>query len=65
MGMAFAEIFNQLKELEKKFNEIKYPPEDAFQPSFSNKIRKTDQDSLQTQLDVFELEELFKQIENR
>ena len=65
MGMAFAEIFNQLKELEKKFNEIKYPPEDAFQPSFLNKIRKTDQDSLQTQLDVFEIEELFKQIENR
>ena len=65
MGMAFAEIFNQLKELEMKFNEIKYPPEDAFQPSFLNKIRKTDQDSLQTQLDVFEIEELFKQIENR
>ena len=41
-----AEIFNQLKELEKKFNEIKYPPEAAFQPSFSFKIRKAEQDSL-------------------
>ena len=63
MGMAFVEIFNQLKELEKRFNEIKYPPEDAFQPSFLKKIRKADQDSLQHQLDMFEIEELFKQIE--
>lgn len=63
MGMVFAEIFNQLKELEKKFNEIKYPPEDAFQPSFINKIRKAGQDSLQHQLPAFEIEELFKQVE--
>lgn len=63
MGMALAEIFNQLKELEKKFNEIKYPSEDTFQPSFSCKIRKADQDSLQHQLPSFEIEELFKQVE--
>jgi hypothetical protein len=41
-----AEIFNQLKELEKKLNEIKYPPEAAFQSSFSLKIKKAEQDSL-------------------
>ena len=63
--MAFAEIFNQLKELEKKFNEIRYPPDYAFQPSFSYKIRKAEQDSLQHQLPSFEIEELFKQVENR
>ena len=28
--MTFAEIFNQLKELETKFNEVSYPPENAF-----------------------------------
>jgi hypothetical protein len=61
--MAFAEIFNQLRELEKKFNEIKYPPEDTFQPSFSLKIRKAEQDSLQYQFSAFEIEELFKQVE--
>ena len=61
--MELAEIFNQLKELEKKFNEIKYPIEDAFQPSFSFKVRKADQDSLQHHLPVFEIEEVFKQVE--
>lgn len=61
--MAFTEIFNQLKELEKKFNEIKYPLEGAFQPSFFNKIRKADQDSIQHQLVSFEIEDLFKQVE--
>jgi len=44
--MTLAEIFNQLKELENKFNEIKYPPEAAFQLSFSSKIRKAEQDGL-------------------
>ena len=63
MGMALAEIFNQLKELEKKFNEIKYPPEAAFQHSFSFKIRKAEQDSLQHQLPALEIEELFKKVE--
>ncbi len=63
MGMALAEIFNQLKDLEKKFNEIKYPSEDAFQPSFSVKIRKADQDSIQHELAAFEIEEFFKQVE--
>jgi hypothetical protein len=61
--MVFAEIFNQLKELEKKFNETKYPPDSAFQPSFSFEIRKAGQDSLQHQLPAFEIEELFKQVE--
>ncbi len=60
--MIFAEIFNQLKEFEKKFNEIKYPPEAAFQPSFSLKIQKAEQDSLVYSLPVFELEELFKKV---
>jgi len=63
MGMTFAEIFNQLKELEKKFNEIKYPPEYAFQTSFSFKIRKAGRDNLQHRLHAFEIEELFKQVE--
>ena len=61
--MAFAEIFNQLKEFEKKFNEIKYPPEAAFQPSFSFKIRKAEQDSLQHHLPAFEIDEFFEKVE--
>ncbi len=63
MGMALAEIFNQLKELEKKFNEIKYPPETAFQPSFSLKIRKAEQDSLHYHLPAIEIDEVFKKVE--
>ena len=63
MGTIFNEIFNQLKELEKKFNEIKYPPEAAFQPSFSLKIRKAEQDSLVHRLPVFELEKLLEKVE--
>jgi len=63
MGMKFAEIFNQLKELEKKFNEIKYPPETAFQPSFSSKIRKAGQDILNHHLPAFEIDELLKKVE--
>ncbi len=63
MGMAFAEIFNQLKELEKKFNEIKYPSEDAFQPSFSFKIRKAEQDNLNHQFPAFDIEDFFEQVE--
>jgi len=63
MGMVFAEIFNQLKELEKKFNEISYPPEATFQPSFSLKIRKAEQDCLQNHLLVFEIDEFFDNIE--
>ena len=61
--MEFAEIFNQLKELEKKFNEVKYPPETAFQPSFSFKIRKAEQDSLHHHLPAFEIDELFEKVE--
>lgn len=61
--MAFAEILNQLKEFEKKFNEIKYPPEAAFQPSFSSKIRKAEQDSFKHHLPAFELDELLEKVE--
>lgn len=61
--MVYAEIFNQLKELEKKFNEIKYPQDHAFQPSFLNKIRKAEQDNQQHILSAYEIEELFKQVE--
>ncbi len=61
--MTLTEIFNQLKELEKKFNEIKYPPEAAFQPSFSYKIRKAEQDSLIHRMPAFELDELFEKVE--
>ena len=61
--MVFAEIFNQLKELEKKFNEIKYPPETTFQPSFSLKIRKAEHDSLHHRLPALEINEVFKKVE--
>ncbi|AKB80898.1 hypothetical protein MSBR3_0320 [Methanosarcina barkeri 3] len=61
--MTLAEIFNQLKELENKYNEIKYPPEAAFQPSFSSKIRKAEQDSLIHQIPAYELDELFEKVE--
>jgi hypothetical protein len=63
MSMMLEEIFSQLKELEKKFNEIKYPPETAFQPSFASKIRKAEQDSLLHNLPAFELNELFEKVE--
>lgn len=63
MGMAFAEIINQLKELEKRFNEISYPPEATFQPSFSLKIRKAELDCLQHHLPVFEIDEFFEKVE--
>jgi hypothetical protein len=63
MGMVFAEIFSQLKELEKKFNEVKYPPETAFQPFFSVKIRKAELDSLHHRLPAFEIDELFEKVE--
>jgi hypothetical protein len=63
VSVILAEIFNQLKELEKRFNEIKYPPEAAFQPSFSLKIQKTEQESLLHSLSVFELDELFEKVE--
>jgi hypothetical protein len=63
VSVMLAEIFNQLKELEKKLNEIKYPPEAAFQPSFSLKIKKAEQDSLFHRLPAFELDELFEKVE--
>lgn len=61
--MTLAEIFNQLKELEIKFNEISYPPEAAFQPYFSFKIRKTEQDCMKYNLPVFEIEEFLEKVE--
>ena len=61
--MAFAEVLNQLKKLEKKFNEIKYPLEDAFQPSFSSRIQKAEQDSFKRNLPVFELDEFLEKVE--
>ena len=63
VDMVYAEIFNQLKELENKFNEMKYPPEAAFQPSFSYKIRKSEQDILRHHLPAFEINEILKKIE--
>lgn len=61
--MSFADIFNQLKELEKRFNEISYPPEATFQPSFSFKVRKAEQDCLQYHLPVFEIDEFLEKVE--
>ncbi|RXA20002.1 hypothetical protein EQO05_07345 [Methanosarcina sp. MSH10X1] len=61
--MILEEVFNQLKELEKKFNEVKYPPETAFQPSFSSKIRKAEKDSLLHRLPALELDELLEKVE--
>jgi len=63
MGMTFAEIFYHLKELEKRFNEIKYPPEATFQPSFSSKIRKAERDCSQYSLPEFEIEEFLEKVE--
>lgn len=63
MSMAFSEILNQLKELERKFNEIKYPPETAFRSSFSSKIRKYEQDTFKHNLPAFEIDELFEKVE--
>ncbi|WP_231585386.1 hypothetical protein [Methanosarcina sp. WWM596] len=63
VGMSFSDIFNQLKELEKRFNEIRYPPEATFQPSFSFKVRKAEQDSLQNHLPDFEIDEFFNRVE--
>lgn len=61
--MTLIEIFNQLKELEIKFNEISYPPETTFQSSFSFKIRKAEQDCLQHHLPAFEIEEFLEKVE--
>jgi len=63
MGMTFLEIFIHLKELEKRFNEISYPPEATFQPSFSFKIRKAEKDCLQCHLPAFEIEEFLEKVE--
>lgn len=63
MDMVLAGVFDQLKELERKFNEIKYPPEAAFQPLFCSKIRKAVRDSLEHDFAEFEIEEFFKKVE--
>ena len=61
--MTLSQIFNQLKELEIKFNEVSYPPVSAFQPSFSLKIQKAGNDCLQHNLPEFEIEEFFQKVE--
>ncbi|MGB9927695.1 MAG: hypothetical protein ACPK85_04750 [Methanosarcina sp.] len=61
--MALAEIFDQLKELEKKFNEIKYPSEEAFQPDFCLRIKKAERDSLKHDFTVYRIEDLLEGIE--
>jgi hypothetical protein len=61
--MTLAEIFNQLKELETKFNEITYPSETAFKPSFSFKIRKAEKDCSQHCLPRYEIEKYFEKVE--
>lgn len=61
--MTLVQIFNQLKELETKFNETIYPPETSFQPSFSSKIRKAEKDCLQHNLPEFEIEEFLEKVE--
>jgi len=61
--MTFADIFSQLKELEKKFNEISYPSETTFQSSFSSKVRKTEQDCLEHRLPAFEVNKFFQKVE--
>ncbi|WP_048043540.1 hypothetical protein [Methanosarcina mazei] len=61
--MTFAEIFNQLKELETKFNEVSYPPENAFLPSFSFKIRKAEKDCLQHDLPAIDVDDFLKKVE--
>ena len=63
MDMVLAGIFDQLKELEKKLNEIKYPPETAFQPLFCSRIRKAVYDSLEHDFSAFEIEEFFRKVE--
>ncbi len=61
--MTLSEIFNQLKELEIKFNEISYPIEATFQPSFSLKIHKAEQDCLQHSLPAFDIDEFLEKVE--
>jgi hypothetical protein len=61
--MTLVDIFNKLKELEIKFNEISYPPEATFQPSFSLKIRKAEKDCSNHHLPAFEIDELLRKVE--
>ena len=61
--MTLVDIFNQLKELEIKFNEINYPSEATFQPSFSFKIRKAEEDCLNHHLPAFEIDEFLRKVE--
>jgi hypothetical protein len=63
MDMVLAGIFDQLKELEKKFNEIKYPPEATFQPLFCSRTRKAARDSLEYNFPEFEIDEFFRKVE--
>jgi hypothetical protein len=61
--MVLTGIFDQLKELEKKFNEIKYPSETAFQPLFCSKIRRAIRDSLEHNFPESEVDEFFGRVE--
>lgn len=55
--MTLAEILNQLKELEIKFNEISYPLEATFQPSFSFQILKAELESMVIRIIIFLIKE--------
>ncbi|MCQ1536428.1 hypothetical protein FTO70_12235 [Methanosarcina sp. KYL-1] len=61
--MKFAEILKQLAAFERMLNEIKYPPETAFQPSFSRRILKAEQESMKYDFPAFEIEDLLKKVE--
>ena len=63
MGMALAEIFDQLRELEKKFNEIKYPPQSVFQPAFCLRLQKAERDSYKYDFETYEIEDLLERVE--
>ncbi|AKB79196.1 hypothetical protein MSHOH_2713 [Methanosarcina horonobensis HB-1 = JCM 15518] len=49
--------------MEIKFNEISYPAETTFQPSFSLKVRKAEKDCLEHHSPVFEIDEFLKKVE--
>ncbi len=64
MKIMFAEIFKKLAVLERQLNEIKYPPETTFRPSFSRKVRRAESECLKNSFPAFEIEELLKGIEH-
>lgn len=64
MKIMLVEIFKKLAVLEKQFNEIKYPPETTFRPSFSRQIRKAESECIKKDFPAFEIGELLKGIEH-